>query len=86
MEHPTSSRTIQKDGLSIFYREAGPKNAPTLLLLYGLRSSSRLGAAPTQAHFAQTFVRWRRRRHATSGTIRTWNAMSLVSGPMNLPF
>ena len=29
MEHPTFYRTTQIDGLSIFYREAGPKNAPT---------------------------------------------------------
>jgi pimeloyl-ACP methyl ester carboxylesterase len=35
-------RTIQIDGLSIFYREAGPKNAPTILLLHGLPSSSRM--------------------------------------------
>ena len=35
-------RTIQIDGLSIFYREAGPKNAETLLLLHGLPSSSRM--------------------------------------------
>ena len=41
-EHPTSYRTIQIDGLSIFYREAGPKDAPTLLLLHGLTSSSRM--------------------------------------------
>jgi len=38
----TSYRTIKVDGLSIFYREAGPKDAPTLLLLYGLPSSSRM--------------------------------------------
>src|SRR5260370_31845689 len=42
MEHPTFYRTIQIDGLSIFYREAGPKEAPTLLLLHGLPSSSRM--------------------------------------------
>src|ERR1700728_2861167 len=42
MEYPTSYRTIQIDGLSVFYREAGPKHAPTLLLLHGLPSSSRL--------------------------------------------
>jgi len=42
MEHPTFYRTIQVDGLSIFYREAGPKEAPTLLLLHGLPSSSRM--------------------------------------------
>ena len=42
MKQPTSYRTIQVDGLSIFYREAGPKDAPTLLLLHGLPSSSRM--------------------------------------------
>src|SRR4029077_17300555 len=40
--HPTFYRTIQIDGLSIFYREAAPKDAPTLLLLHGLPSSSRM--------------------------------------------
>jgi pimeloyl-ACP methyl ester carboxylesterase len=42
MNYPTSYRTIQVDGLSIFYREAGAKDAPTLLLLHGLPSSSRM--------------------------------------------
>ena len=42
VEHPTVYRTAQIDGLSIFYREAGPKDAPTLLLLHGLPSSSRM--------------------------------------------
>src|SRR4030081_3422192 len=42
VKHPTFYRTIQIDGLSIFYREAGPKDAPTLLLLHGLPSSSRM--------------------------------------------
>jgi pimeloyl-ACP methyl ester carboxylesterase len=42
MAHPVSYRTIKTDGLSIFYREAGPKDAPTLLLLHGLPSSSRM--------------------------------------------
>ena len=35
MGHPTFYRTIQIDGLSIFYREAGPKDAPTIFLLAG---------------------------------------------------
>jgi pimeloyl-ACP methyl ester carboxylesterase len=35
-------RSVKVDGLSIFYREAGPKNAPTILLLHGLPSSSRM--------------------------------------------
>jgi pimeloyl-ACP methyl ester carboxylesterase len=42
LKHSTVYRTIQVDGLSIFYREAGPKDAPTLLLLHGLPSSSRM--------------------------------------------
>jgi pimeloyl-ACP methyl ester carboxylesterase len=42
VEHPTFYRTVQIDGLSIFYREAGSKDAPTLLLLHGLPSSSRM--------------------------------------------
>src|SRR2546427_11421708 len=39
---PTSYRTVKVDGLSIFYREAGPKESPTILLLHGLPSSSRM--------------------------------------------
>src|SRR5436853_5899177 len=42
VKHPTSYRTTNVDGVSIFYREAGPKGAPTLLLLHGLPSSSRM--------------------------------------------
>jgi len=42
MDHPTVYRTITIDGLSIFYRESGPTNAPVLLLLHGLPSSSRM--------------------------------------------
>ena len=42
MEQATFYRRVQIDGFSIFYREAGPKEAPTLLLLHGLPSSSRM--------------------------------------------
>jgi pimeloyl-ACP methyl ester carboxylesterase len=35
-------RTVRVDGLSVFYRKAGPKDAPTILLLHGLPSSSRM--------------------------------------------
>jgi pimeloyl-ACP methyl ester carboxylesterase len=35
-------RAVKVDELSIFYREAGPKDAPTILLLHGLPSSSRM--------------------------------------------
>lgn len=42
MEQQVFYRTVEVEGLSIFYREAGPKDAPTLLLLHGLPSSSRM--------------------------------------------
>lgn len=35
-------RTVKINGLDIFYREAGPKNAPTLLLLHGFPTSSQM--------------------------------------------
>ena len=41
-KYPTHYRTITIDGISIFYREAGPKDRPTILLLHGLPSSSRM--------------------------------------------
>jgi pimeloyl-ACP methyl ester carboxylesterase len=41
-KQPVSYRTVQVDGLSIFYREAGPKDAPAILLLHGFPSSSRM--------------------------------------------
>src|SRR6266850_1106356 len=34
--------SVSVDGVSIFYREAGPPDAPTLLLLHGFPSSSRM--------------------------------------------
>jgi pimeloyl-ACP methyl ester carboxylesterase len=37
-----SYRTVEIDGLSVFYREAGPAGAPTVLLLHGFPSSSRM--------------------------------------------
>jgi pimeloyl-ACP methyl ester carboxylesterase len=42
MQEPVFYRTVKVDGLSIFYREAGPRDAPVLLLLHGLPSSSRM--------------------------------------------
>ena len=47
-QNMTSSRqsisyhTVETQGLKIFYREAGPANAPTVLLLHGFPSSSRM--------------------------------------------
>ena len=39
---PTLHKTIRVDGLDIFYREAGPTNAPTILLLHGFPTSSHM--------------------------------------------
>ena len=35
-------RTVEVQGLDIFYREAGPKDAPTVLLLHGFPTSSHM--------------------------------------------
>lgn len=40
----TTYRTVVADELTIFYREAGPLDAPTILLLYGFPSSSTMFA------------------------------------------
>jgi pimeloyl-ACP methyl ester carboxylesterase len=37
-----SYHTVKVDGLNIFYREAGPRNAPTVLLLHGFPTSSQM--------------------------------------------
>jgi pimeloyl-ACP methyl ester carboxylesterase len=43
---PTKNQTMHKylkvEGLDIFYREAGPKGAPTILLLHGFPTSSHM--------------------------------------------
>ena len=38
----TVYKTANVDGVTIFYREAGPASAPTILLLHGFPSSSRM--------------------------------------------
>lgn len=40
--YPTSYKTVKVDGLDIFYREAGDKNKPVVLLLHGFPSSSHM--------------------------------------------
>lgn len=47
-------RSVKVDGLSIFYREAGRADAPTLLLLHGFPSSSRM-YEPLLARLAQHY-------------------------------
>jgi pimeloyl-ACP methyl ester carboxylesterase len=39
---PATYKTVNVNGLNIFYREAGPTSAPTILLLHGFPSSSRM--------------------------------------------
>ena len=39
---PATYKTVTVNGLNIFYREAGPTNAPAILLLHGFPSSSRM--------------------------------------------
>lgn len=51
----TRYRSVKIDGLSVFYRQAGPKDAPTILFLHGLPSSSRM--------FAPLFDRLSERYH-----------------------
>src|ERR1700741_3800470 len=44
MESTTATTTYHRasvDGVGTFYREAGPKDAPTIVLLHGFPSSSR---------------------------------------------
>ncbi len=40
--NPTQYGIIEVDGVDIFYREAGPKDAPTILLLHGYPTSSHM--------------------------------------------
>jgi len=36
----TSTRRVEADGMTVFYRQAGPANAPVVLLLHGFPTSS----------------------------------------------
>ena len=56
MDPPTCYRTTPIDGLSIFYRDAEPYGAPTLLVRHGFPSSSHM--------FALLFTRLADRFHA----------------------
>jgi pimeloyl-ACP methyl ester carboxylesterase len=42
MMHQTQFRTVMVDGIEIAYREAGSRNAPTILLLHGFPTSSHM--------------------------------------------
>jgi len=51
MAHPTFYRTTRIDGLTIFYREAGPPRAPTLLP--STKARTRLGICSREALIAE---------------------------------
>src|SRR4051794_20391004 len=42
MSTTIAHRTVRMDDLDIFYREAGPKDSPVILLLHGFPSSSHM--------------------------------------------
>lgn len=50
----TTYHTIVVEGLKIFYREAGPKDGPVLLLLHGYPSSSRM-FEPLLTHLSERY-------------------------------
>jgi pimeloyl-ACP methyl ester carboxylesterase len=54
MKNPTKYKTIQVDGVRLFYREGGPSDAPVILLLHGLPSSSRM-FEPLLSHLSDRF-------------------------------
>src|SRR6201982_2609181 len=39
---PVTSRKVDVDGIGVFYREAGPKDAPTILLLHGFPTAGHM--------------------------------------------
>jgi pimeloyl-ACP methyl ester carboxylesterase len=52
---PVAYRTVNVDGLDIFYREAGPKHAPVLLLLHGVPTSSRMYQPMLESPLAKNY-------------------------------
>ena len=37
-----TNQKVDVDGIGVFYREAGPKDAPTILLLHGFPTASHM--------------------------------------------
>jgi len=48
-------KTVQVNGLNIFYREAGPANGPVLLLLHGVPTSSRMYQPMLESSLSRTY-------------------------------
>src|SRR6202162_5848342 len=55
MSNSVSYRTVKVDDLDIFYRESGPKDGPTILLLHGLPSSSRMFQPLLESKLSETY-------------------------------
>jgi pimeloyl-ACP methyl ester carboxylesterase len=54
-EPAVSYQSIRVDDLDIFYRESGPKDGPTILLLHGLPSSSRMFQPLLESKLSETY-------------------------------
>jgi pimeloyl-ACP methyl ester carboxylesterase len=54
-EQPVSYHSTRVGSLEIFYREVGPKGAPTILLLHGLPSSSRMYQSLLESNLSETY-------------------------------
>jgi len=52
---PIAYRTVKVGDLDIFYREAGPKDAPVLLLLHGVPTSSRMYQRMLESSLAKKY-------------------------------
>jgi hypothetical protein len=50
-------KTVQVNGLNIFYREAGPANGPVILLLHGVPTSSRMYQPMLESSLSRTYSR-----------------------------
>ena len=48
-------KTVQVEGLNIFYREAGPANGPVILLLHGVPTSSRMYQPMLESSLSRTY-------------------------------
>ena len=66
--YQTQHRTIEVDGLKIFYREAGPVNASTILLLHGFPTSSHASFGTQSASTGRNVL----------PRMRPWQASSLL--------
>ena len=82
----TTYHNVTVDGVGVFYREAGPKDAPTLVLLHGFPSSSRefdtlLPLLATRYHLIAPDSRlWSERRAAAIVLVYTFDHLAKTIG------